>query len=345
VYDARGFVERSRGVILSRMAEIVDCALYRDGKRVEAVDLAAVPAALRECRDRRAFLWVDVFEPDASLLSRLQDAFSLHELAVEDALQAHQRPKVEDYGDLHFVVLRTATWREADKRIDLGERHVFIGPHFVVSVRHGSAPPYTPLGGEPDAQPERLRDGPRYVLYALLDFVADGYFPVVDALEDEVDGLEAALFAERSSADLSRRLYALHAEIARFRRAVAPLVDALDRITRNERLTSEEARPYYRDVHDQLLRTTERIDHIRDLVGSAVETNYALVSVRQNDIMKRLAAYAALVAVPTLVAGFYGMNFRALPGRSSTLVFWSVVAATAVGCVLLYRRFRRMDWL
>jgi magnesium transporter len=326
------------------VGEILDCALYGDGRRVRPIELAQVPATLAAGRDERDFVWVEVFEPDAALMAGLQEAFSLHELAVEDTLQAHQRPKVEDYGDIHFFVLRTATWCEEEKRVELGERHVFVGRNFVVSVRHGSAAPYPAARRESDSAPERLRDGPMYVLHALLDFVVDGYFPVVDALEDEVDGLEEALFDDSSGADLSRRLYGLHAEIARFRRAVAPLLDALDRIARSERL-SEHVRPYYRDVHDHVLRITERIDHLRDLVSSAVETNYALVSVRQNDIMKRLASYAALVAIPTLVAGVYGTNFKALPGVDSDLAFWCILIATAAVCGFLWRRFREMEWL
>jgi magnesium transporter len=327
------------------MGEIVECTLYRDGRRVRSIALADVSRALSECRGDRDFIWVEVCEPAADVVAGLKQAFSLHELAVEDTLRAHQRPKVEDYGDLHFLVLRTAAWCDEDKRVELGERHVFVGRGFVVSVRHGPAPAYPLARFENDPQTEQVRGSRMHLLYALLDFVVDGYFPVVDALEDEVDGLEGLLFDDSPGADLSRRLYGLHAEIARFRRAVAPLLDALDRITRNEKLVSEEARPYYRDVHDHLVRITERIDHIRDLVSSAVETNYALVSVRQNDIMKRLAAYAALVAIPTLVAGLYGMNFKALPGTDSSVAFWSVLAATAGACVLLWRRFRRMDWL
>jgi magnesium transporter len=326
------------------MGEIVDCALYRDGHLVRGLELAEVTAALHGV-DPGVFVWVDVREPDPALMTALSEAFTLHELAVEDALRAHQRPKLEDYGDMHFLVLRTAIWCEEEKRVELGEMHLLIGPRYLVSIRHGA-------GGEPRharrdgaAHPERLRDGPLGILYALIDAVVDGYFPVVDALEDEVDGLEEALFAASAGADLSRHLYGLHAEIARFRRAVAPLLDALDRIVRNERLVGDRARPYYRDVHDHVLRITERIDHIRDLVASAVETNYALVSVRQNEIMKRLAAYAALVAVPTMVAGLYGMNFRDLPGVESSLALWAVLGATVAACAFLWRRFRRMDWL
>jgi magnesium transporter len=326
------------------MGEIVECALYGDGKRIRELLLPEVAEALRRSGPNE-FVWMELFEPDAPLMEQVRAALSLHELAVEDACSAHQRPKLEEYGDTHFLVLRTARWCKADRRVELGETHVFIADRFVVGVRHGETPHHGPVRKSCELRPDRLSDGPRYVLYALLDFIVDGYFPVIEALEDEVDGLEGALFEEAPAADLSRRLYSLHAEIARFRRAVAPLLEAFDRIRRVDALVSEHAQPYYRDVQDHVLRIIERLDHLRDLLSSAVETNFALVSLRQNEIMKRLAAYAALVAVPTLVAGLYGMNFSNLPLIHSSSGLWAVTAGTMLTCSFLWWHFRRMEWL
>ena len=324
------------------MSSVVNCGLYEDGRRIATPQLCDVSEIER--RDG-TFTWIGVHAPDPELLHQLQEEFHLHDLAIEDAVKAHQRPKLEEYGDSLFVVLRPATWNTTTKTIELAETHLFVGRHFIVCLRHGDGPGYAGVRARCETSPQALRAGPAYPLYAIMDFVVDNYFPVVDELEDEIEAIEEALLAGDLDAAVSARVYRLRNELVRLKRAVSPLVEVTGRLARFDGLVPSTVQPYFRDVYDHALRINEQIEGLRDLLTGALESALALISVRQNDVTKKLAAWAAIVAVLTMVAGLFGMNFQHLPGTEHPHAFWILCSATLAVCGALWGFFRRNDWL
>lgn len=323
---------------------VVNCVGYAGGERVGDVALEDVSEFLAR---PEGFVWIGLHEPDEKLLRQAQAEFGLHDLAVEDAHSAHQRPKLEEYGDSIFVVLRTAKADAEGRRIAFGETHVFVGPRYVVTVRHGASMSYGEVRTRCETSPQHLRQGPGFVLYAIMDFIVDHYFPIVDALEEELTSLEEELFggAHRGK-EVARRIYRLKSQMLVLKRAVSPLVDVCNRLERyDQTLILPETRLYFRDVYDHVIRINESVDNMRELLTSALEANLALVSVRQNEVMKRLAAGAAMVAVPTLIAGIYGMNFEVMP-ELHWVFGYPLSVVLMVGSVgYLYYRFRKAGWL
>lgn len=323
---------------------IVNCVAYAEGRKIRDVSLGETSEVLQA---GDGFVWIGLHEPDEQLLRKAQDEFKLHDLAVEDAHAAHQRPKLEEYGDSLFVVLRTAHADPETHEVAFGETHVFVGPRYVVTVRHGASLSYGEVRARCEASPEHLRQGPGFVLYAIMDFVVDQFFPIADALEDEQQEIEEQIFAgsERSE-EIAHRIYRLKTQMLFLKRAVSPLLEVCNRLVRFDRtLILPETRLYFRDVYDHVIRINESIDNLRELLTSALETNLALVSVRQNEVMKRLAAYAAMVAVPTLFAGIYGMNFEFMPELHLRYGYPLAIGLMVGVCSYLYYRFRRAGWL
>ena len=268
---------------------IVNCAAYADGRRVADIALEAIGEHV--ARDGH-FVWVGLYEPSEEILRRLQGALDLHELAVEDAHRAHQRPKLEEYGTGIFVVLRTAAWAEGDANVDLGETHLFIGPRYLVSVRHGSAQGYADVRVRCESTPRLLAHGTGFVLYALMDAVVDRYFPVIDRFEEELDGLEDAIFSGQAERRTTERIYELKSAVIALKRAVSPLMDVCNRLVRYDQgLVTDECRPYFRDVYDHVVRINESVDNLRELLSSALEANLSLTSIRQNEVMKTLGGH------------------------------------------------------
>jgi magnesium transporter len=320
---------------------VVACAAYSDGRKVGDVPLDEVSEVLK-VPDR--FVWIGLHEPSEALLRKIQEEFCLHDLAVEDALRAHQRPKLEEYGDSLFIVLRTAQLDNG--KIAFGETHIFLGERYVVTVRHGASLPYTEVRTRMERTPELMRKGPAYVVYALMDFVVDNYFPIIDALEDYFARIEDDIFAEKPSANAAKRMYDLKRDLVALRRAVAPLVDVSNRLVRYDaRLVPDDVRVYFRDVYDHVLRINETVDNLRELLTTALEAHLSLVAVRQNEVMKQLAAWAAILAVPTAVAGIYGMNFEFMPELHWRYGYGVVLALIGGVCGWLYFRFKRAGWL
>lgn len=337
------------------MAGIVTCAAYAEGRRVAEVALEDISEALRQ-PDR--FVWIGLHEPDEKLLRQVQAEFGLHDLAVEDALRAHQRPKLERYGRDLFVVLRTA--QMIQHRIELGETHIFVGQRYVVSVRHGASALDGEVRRRCEALPELLARGPGFVLYALMDFVVDQYFPIVRALEEQLESLEEQIFGETLSRETTARIYELKRDLLEFKRAVAPLTDVCNRLMSYDLdLVPEDTRPYFRDVFDHTVRINEMTDSLRELVTSALEAHLSLLSAeqiaaihrqnetlqQQNEAMKKLAAWAAIIAIPTMIAGIYGMNFRFMPELEWRFGYPAIMAAMAGACGFLYYRFKHAGWL
>lgn len=323
------------------MNGVVNCIAYADGRRVGPVDIEDISELLRFPGH---LIWIGLLEPDEATLRTIQEEFNLHDLAVEDALRAHQRPKLEEYGDSLFVVLRTA--RLLETGIGLGETHIFVGPQYVVTVRHGASISYAEVRTRVESTPQLLRKGPGFVLYALMDFVVDHYFPIVDALEDRLEALEEAIFDGDTERLTMQHIYGLKRDLVALKRGVAPLVEVCNRLMRFDMpVVHEDTRVYFRDVYDHVIRINESIDNLRELLTTALEANLSVVSVRQNEVTKKLAGWAAILAVPTMIAGIYGMNFEFMPELQWRYGYFVVVGFMLTVCGTLYWRFRRAQWL
>ena len=324
------------------MKEIINCAAYSNGIRISDVELHNVHEVLKTTEQ---FVWIGLHEPSEEVLSRVQVEFGLHDLAVEDAHNAHQRPKVELYGDSVFVVLRTAQINK-EHHTEFGETHFFVGPNFIVTVRHGSGVSYADVRSRCESTPHLLRKGQGFVLYSVMDFIVDQFYPVVHDMELELQALEDKIFKEKPSRETTEQIYQLKRDLLEIRRAVSPLVDICNRLMRFDiKCISEETRPYFRDVYDHVLRINEMVENTRELLNTALEANFSLISISQNDVSKKFAGWAAIFAVPTMVAGFYGMNFKFLPESEWEYGFYTVILFTVASCLLLYFLFRRSGWL
>jgi magnesium transporter len=322
---------------------IVDCAIYEDGVRRDGK--VALNHAYDERHHAGKFVWIGLYEPTEHEFDSLRREFDLHPLAVEDAIHAHQRPKLEVYDEMVFLVLKTARYVDPTEVIQFGEVLVFIGTDFIITVRHGEASDLHPVREALDADPERLRHGPGAVLHAILDRIVDDYVPAIDGLETDIDEVEDQLFSgeRRNQAE---RIYRLQREVLSFRKATAPLVEPIDRLARGHyELIHPEIRDYFRDVNDHLIRARDHLDAMRDLLSSSLQANLAQVGVRQNEDMRRISAWVAIIAVPTAIAGIYGMNFDDMPELRWHLGYPGVLLLMLTICVVLYRYFRRVGWL
>ena len=321
---------------------IVDCAVYEDGCRCEG-DLPLTEAGQAAQRDG-SFVWLGVFEPSEEEFDAVRREFDLHELAVEDAVNAHQRPKVEVYGDTLLVVLKTVRYVEAEEDLETGEILLFVNRDFVVTVRHGQSRLHD-VRLQVEDRPDLLRFGAGAVLYAVVDRIVDDYEPVMEAVEADIQEVEHDMFSPDRS-NPAERIYTMEREVLDLHRAIMPLGPAIDRLARgNYDLIHPELRTYFRDVHDHLLRVAGRIEGFRDLLSSALQANLTQASVRQNEDMRKISAWVAILAVPTGVAAIYGMNFSNMPELQWRLGYPIVLVTIVVLCGLLYWRFRRSGWL
>jgi len=320
---------------------IVDCAVYEEGNR-QAGKLHLADAGEAAQRDG-AFVWIGVYEPSAEEFDNVAREFDLHELAVEDAIRAHQRPKLEAYGDTLFVVLKTVRFTGPDE-VEGGEILLFVNPSFVVSVRHGQAALHD-VRLKLEERSDLLRCGPGAILYAIVDRIVDDYEPVAEELHSDIQDVERQVFSNDRS-NPAERIYNLEREVLELHSAVSPLAPAVDRLARGHfDLLHEDLSTYFRDVHDHLLRLDDRVAGFRDLLSSALQANLTQVSVRQNEDMRKISAWVAILAVPTGVAGIYGMNFEHMPELGWRLGYPVTLVAIVVICLALYWRFRRAGWL
>jgi magnesium transporter len=322
---------------------VIDSAAYAQGLRAANVEIADISEEIKH-EDR--FVWVGLYEPDEKLLREIQEELGLHDLAIEDAHSAHQRPKLEQYDNCLFVVLRTAQLVGEPRHLEFGETHVFVGPRYVVSVRHGSLRSHVGLRARCEASQRLLAKGPGFVLYALMDFVVDQYLPIVETLEEEVVKLEEVIFGEKFIHETTSRIYHLKRELLSIKRAVWPLVDVCNRLMRFDlELVPADTKPYFRDVYDHAVRINEMVDTLRELLATALDANLSLISVSQNKDTKRLAAWAAIIAAPTAIAGIYGMNFQFMPELSWRYGYEAVLGGMAMLCGGLWLGFKRSGWL
>ena len=322
---------------------IVDCAIYENGIRRDGhVDLEHAYDGRHE---PGRFVWIGLYEPTEEEFATLQREFKLHPLAVEDAIHAHQRPKLEIYDEMVFMVLKTARYVDPTEVIELGEVLVFLGEDFVITVRHGEASSLAGVRETLDADPKRLKHGPSSALHAILDKVVDDYQPAIAGLETDIDEVEEELFSgERVNP--AERIYRLQREVLGFRRATAPLVEPIDKMARGHYLQIHpEVRDYFRDVNDHLIRVRDQLDAMHDLLSSSLAANLAQVAVRQNDDVRKISAWVAIAAIPTAIAGIYGMNFDHMPELRWELGYPGVILVMLTICAMLYRYFRRVGWL
>ncbi|GJF17695.1 magnesium transport protein CorA [Mycolicibacterium cyprinidarum] len=333
---------------------MVDCGVYCDGTRLPGKYTHA--AALNkvheiEAEGREAFVWVGLHEPDDHQMKAVADVFGLHELAVEDAVHAHQRPKLERYDKTLFLVLKTVMYVEhesmakARQIVETGEIMIFVGPDFVVTVRHGEHGGLAGVRKRLEAAPATLQLGPYSVMHAIADSVVDTYLDVTELIETDVDTMEEDIFSPLSKTDIAS-IYLLKREVVELRRAVSPLATELERIgTQHDDLVNVEIRRYMRDVLDHTIKSSERIASYDELLSSLVQAALAKVAMQQNVDMRKISAWVAIAAVPTALAGIYGMNFDDMPELNWTWGYPAVLGLMATVCLLLYRTFRRNSWL
>lgn len=320
---------------------VVNCLAYAAGER-RPLALDDIDTTLAD--PAGGFVWLGLYEPDEALLQKVQAEFDLHPLAIEDAHHAHQRPKIEAYGESLFIALHTA--QLVGGRIEFGETHVFLGRRYLLTVRHGASLSYAAARSRCEQHPHLLALGPSYGLYAVLDFIVDNFQPIVFAFQEQLNDLEQSIFAAEFQRDTIQSLYRLKGELTKMRLAVAPLQDILSQLVRlHPTLVRDEMRLHFRDVLDHAMRLNEAIDTLREMVTAAMTVNLSLVTVAQGEVVKRLAGWAALIAAPTLIASWYGMNFVHMPELGGRYSYALTVGATAVAVGVLYRVLRRARWL
>ncbi|MGW0122195.1 magnesium/cobalt transporter CorA [Streptomyces sp. NPDC003327] len=327
---------------------IVDSAIYRDGRRTGGpADLSQALEEARAAGD--AFLWVGLHEPTPAEFDHVTSEFALHPLAVEDALKAHQRPKLEVYDDSLFVVLKPVLYEPESDRVSSGELMLFMGDSFVVTVRHGEGAPLAAVRRRLEADPELLRHGPTAVLYAVSDAIVDHYVEVAGELQVDLEELEADVFTPAGGGrpgNTAERIYTAKRQVLEFRRASGPLRAPMSRLTSGTvPFVHEEARPFFRDVEDHLTRANEQVEGLDRLLSDVLSAHLAQMGVRQNDDMRKISAWAAMAAVPTMVAGIYGMNFDHMPELHWAGSYPVVIVVMAGAVVGLYRLFKRRGWM
>ena len=319
---------------------LVNCVAYQDGRRVADIQVSEIRTYISrpDC-----FVWVALKDPEPAELTALQDEFGLHELAVEDAHKGHQRPKIEEYGSAMFVVLRTIEL--IDDELLSGEVLVFVGRDHVISVRRGTRQGFADVRRRCEEEPELLRHGPAYVLYALMDAVVDRYFPVLEAIKEHIEQIEERIFAGETTPANIEALYGLKRKLMILEHAGAPLLEVTGKL-HGGRVppTCMKLQDYFRDVYDHLVRLKQSIDSLRDMVTTAMSVNLSLITMHENEVVKRLAAYASLVAVPTLIAGIYGMNFDHMPELRFAWGYPLALASMVAVDLYLVYRFRKARW-
>jgi magnesium transporter len=320
---------------------VIAARIYRDGRLLSEIDITAASAKMEKKED---FIWIGLHEPDEATLKMVQQQFGLHELAVEDALDPRHLPKMESYGDHLFVVARTV--HLADGRIAYGNTALFVGRQFIISVRHGSDRGHAPIRTQLEATPWLLKNGPDYVLHAVLDFIVDGYFDVVDMVEEQVLAMEDHALDSFLNRAETARLFTVRRDLFRLQRILGPMEDLANRFI-NIDLPQVDANidPYFRDLADHVRRVNYRVEGLRDTLTSVIETSGLLEQQRQGVITRQLAAWAAILAVPTAIAGIYGMNFKFMPELETRYGYYVIVGVMAAICIGLFIRFKRAGWL
>jgi magnesium transporter len=322
---------------------LISCVVYENGKKL--ADIPKEEIHLHLGKPGR-FVWVALKESDPAELEAMRAQFDLHELAVEDALHGHQRPKVEEYGDCLFAVMHTLELTEGGNGLNEGEVNIFVGKDYVLTVRKRTVEGFRDVRSRAEREPHLLKEGPGYVLYALIDTIVDRYFPVIDAMEDEMERTEQRIFEGEPGRANVYALYALKRKLMLLRHAAGPAHEAVGKLYGGRvPAVTVNVQEYFRDVYDHLFRITQRIDGLRDMLTTAISVNLSLVTVNEGETVKRLASYGALVAVPTMIAGIYGMNFEYMPELQWRFGYPMTLAVMGAVDAYLFYRFRRAGWI
>jgi len=320
---------------------VVAAGAYVDGRRV--ANIAVDEASSWRSRPGHV-VWIGLYEPDMALLTSVQQQFNLHDLAIADANHAHQRPKIDQYGDALFIVARTA--QLVGGSIAFGETHLFVGEGYLVSVRHGASTSYTPVRERCESCPRALARGEDYILYAILDFIVDNYSPVLETIQEEVEAMEERVLAGGITRAQIQRLYLLRRDLLRLRNAVGPLVEVCRRLEHdNLPMVRPTMQPLFRDVTDHVRTVQEQIDSLREVLAFAFEASLLVGQAQETAVSKKLASWLAIIAVPTAIAGIYGMNFRNMPELQWEYGYFAVLGVILIACTALFWRFRRVGWL
>lgn len=321
---------------------VMQCVAYKKGNRLGSLSIEQISATLKQ---EDTFVWLGLKEADTVLLNKIQQEFGLHELAVEDACSAHQRPKVEEYGDSLFLVLHTALLN-TEQSLNFGETHIFLGNRFLVTVRHGASLKLDKVRKRCEAMPNQLAKGPSFALYSIMDFIVDSYMPAVEGLQQRFDKLEKAIFQQRPSRRTLEGLYDLKRELLRLHAGIEPLIDICNELMRfHSNFIHKDVRIYFRDIADHIKRIDQSIDVTREMLIAAMQVHLSFETVRQNEVVKALAGWGAILAIPTMVFSLYGMNFKYMPELDWEYSYPCVMLSVLLGCLFLYWRLKKTGWL
>ena len=322
--------------------EIVNCVVYRHGEREEHVDVAEISDILKE---DNSFVWLGLYQPEPAFMQKLQEEFGLHELAIEDALLAHQRPKIEQYGESVFIVVKTAYMHE-QQHITFGETHFFLGKNFLITVRHGSREGYAAIREKAEKKHAMLCQGPGYALYCILDFIVDNYSKITQTLSERIGNLEDGMFSTRFDNHALEQVYHLRRQLLALRNAAMPVTEICPQLVRfHEDIIPKNLRAYLRDVQDHAHHVMIDAEDMRETLASAMQVNLALVSVQQSEVNKKLAGWGAILIVPTIVFSMYGMNFSDMPELHSHFGYPVALGSTLLICCIMWWRLKRAGWL
>ena len=320
---------------------IMKCVAYQNGVSMGDINIENISDVLQQ---EQTFIWLGLREANAELLQQIQQEFGLHDLAIEDACSAHQRPKIEEYGDSLFIVLHTA--HLVEDQVEFGETHIFLGPRFLVTVRHGASRSHSKIRERCEAMPQQLAKGTGFVLYSIMDFIVDNYVPVIDGLQQRFDVLESAIFAYRPSRQTIEGLYGLKRELLQLESAISPVIDICNELMRfHGEVVPKDVQVYFRDIADHIKRINQSIQGMREMLFAAMQVHLAFETVRQNEVVKRLAGWGAILAIPTMVFSWYGMNFKHMPELDWEYSYPLVVGGVALCGALLYLRLKKAGWL
>ena len=320
---------------------LINCAAYQEGKKLTEIRKDEISAWLRK---PGCFVWVALRDPDAAEMAEMKAQFGLHELAVEDALAGSQRPKVEEYGDSVFAVIQTL--EPSDGELKVGEVYMFVGPNYVLSCRRQTEKSFIEVRTRAEREPHLLKHGSGYVLYALMDAAVDRYFPILEKLEDELEALEERIFDRSSPRTNIQALYRLKQKLGTLKHATGPAVEAVGKLFGGRvPMVCAHMGEYFRDIYDHLIRLNQEIDTARDTISTAISVNISMIAMQENETTKKLASYAALIAIPTLIVGIYGINFEHMPELHWAYGYPLVLGMMAAIDVYLYYRFKKANWL
>jgi magnesium transporter len=320
---------------------VMKCVAYQNGVSIGDVTIEDISVVLKQ---EHTFVWLGLREANDELLVKIQQEFGLHDLAIGDACAAHQRPKIEEYGESLFIVLHTA--HLAGDKVEFGETHFFLGPRFLVTVRHGYSSSHSKVRERCEAMPQQLAKGPGFALYLIMDFIVDNYMPVIDGLHARFDVLESAIFQYRPSRQTMEGLYELKRELLLLESAITPVMGICNELMRfHKEVVPKEVRVYFRDIADHIKRIDRTIQGMREMLVAAMQVYLTLETVQQNEVVKRLAGWGAILAMPTLVVSWYGMNFKYMPELDWEYSYPVVVVTVALASLLLYLRLKRAGWL